>query len=494
MVLGSGNSTPLRALSLIAAALLLAGCALNRAGSQEVSAALERQAQQACSVARAYADGRASASAPTPATQPGPGAEPLTRLRDYLLLALQQNPDILAAQETAHAAAAKVPQVTALPDPMLETRTLPTPYMLADGSQFFILGVSQQLPLPEKLDLAGRMALEETRMALAELERARQRVIAEVKRTYFQLYVIDRTTEITLENKEVLRGLIEVARNQVAAGKRSQEDLLRAQLELLNLESELIELRQRRTTAAAMLNALLNRSPATPIPRLVDFDLRRVEAAVTELFARAGEVNPELKRFERQIERDRQAVRLAQLAYWPDINLGFEWMLMEPRAAFRPPRDPETGMRPAADRMSEEGSDMWAINFSFNVPIWLEKIEAGIREARRRLAASTHAYVAARNTIYFQIADALARVRAQQELADLFATSVIPQARQAYEVSRASYMVGAADFQFLVENWQKWLRFRIQYHRAVGEVERSVADLEQAVGSSIVEARQLGGS
>jgi cobalt-zinc-cadmium efflux system outer membrane protein len=178
-------------------------------------------------------------------------------------------------------------------------------------------------------------------------------------------------------------------------------------------------------------------------------------------------------------------VQLARLAYWPDFTVGFEWMAMRPRAAFAPPRDPLTGLRPDVDRMSEEGMDGWAITVGLNLPVWFEKIEAGIREARSRLLAAEHAYAAAQNRVRFQVEDAYARVRAQQELVELFKNTIIPEAQQAYEVSREAYRGGTTGFLFVIDNWQKWLSFNIQYHTALGELERSVADLEDALGQSL---------
>ena len=344
------------------------------------------------------------------------------------------------------------------------------------------------MPVPEKLDLAGRVALEETRMALGQLQETRLRVIAGVKRAYFQLYVLDKSTEITRDNQDLLRGLIDVARAQVAAGRRSQDDVLRAQVELSNLEAELISLRQRRVTAGARLNELLNRTTTTPIATPEDYDVRRAELSVEDLFVKALAMNPALEQLQRQIERDRQSVELARLAYWPDFTLGFEWIQMDPWAAFKAPINPATGRRPVTSQMSEDGSDSWAITLGFNLPIWSHKIEAGIEEARRKLSASQHRYVSARNKVYFQVEDALERVRAEQELAALFKDTIIPQARQTYQVSQASYMAGTSDFLDVIDNWRKWLVFTIQYHRFLGELERSVADLEQAVGLSISEA------
>jgi outer membrane protein TolC len=473
-------------------AVLLTGCSINQQGEQEISVAWEgyKHGQAGASNNYAHIPAKQTTSTST-TTQSASQLESPNKLRDYLILALEHNPDIKRAEQFARAKAARIPQVTALPDPTLMTKILPEPVRTAEGDNYFILGVSQKFPVPEKLTRAGQIALEETRMYIAQWEQTRLRIIGEVKRAYFQIYIVDKTISITRENQDLLRSLIDAARGQVAAGKRRQEDVLRAQVELSNLESQLIELRQRRVAAEAMLNTLLNRNPTTPVPKPESFDIRQVEMKLEQLFAKAIKTNPELKRFERQIDRDKEAVALSRLAYWPDFTLGFEWMSMQPRDAFVPPINPQTGRRPAAPQLSEDGSDNWAIIFGLNVPIWFDKIEAGIREAKRKLSASMHEYTSAKNMVHFRIEDALAKVHAQQELAELFDSTIIPQAKQAYEVSRTGYVVGKSDFLDVIDNWQKWLVFTIQYHRAIGELERSVADLEQTIGLSLVEVESL---
>lgn len=474
---------------LVAAGGATSGCALNRLGTEEVSSALERYDESAPDTAEVYArtPGLRTPSPVTTAEAADAVAAPAT-LREFIVRALAANPDIQAAAETARAKAERVRQVTALPDPILSTKTLPEPVRTAEGDNFFILGISQKLPVPGKLDHAGRVAVEETRMALERLQETRLRVIADVKRAYFQLYVIDRSIDVTQANQDLLQGLIDVARAQVASGRRGQDDLLRAQVELSSLEAELIGLRQRRVTVAARLNELLDRDPMTPVEPPKDFDIRQVDLALEPLFKMAAEANPELKRFERQIDRDEEALRLAELAYWPDFTVGFEWMSMEPRDAFRPPPNAMTGQRPVVSQMSEDGSDNWAILFGFNLPIWFDKIQGGMEEARRTLAASRRQHHATLNRVEFAIEDALERVKSQQELARLFRDTIIPQAEQTYRVSQASYAAGTSDFLDVIDNWRKWLVFTIQYYRSLGELERSVADLEQALGLSLSEA------
>jgi cobalt-zinc-cadmium efflux system outer membrane protein len=175
---------------------------------------------------------------------PGPlasTAEEPRLLNEFLFLATRDNPEVRAADESVRTALAVVPQATAPPDPELLTRTLPEPARYADGNNYFILSVMMTLPVPEKLDRAGRVALEEAWMALHDAVKVRREVLAEVKRAYFRLYVLDKTIETSRANRELLRGLIDVAHAEVAAGRRSQEDVLRAQVELYALDSELIE-------------------------------------------------------------------------------------------------------------------------------------------------------------------------------------------------------------------------------------------------------------
>jgi len=473
-------------LSIATVTVFVHGCALYQNGAREVSNYIGQRSEVRGDVAGAYAHSSPHAQRDESLAE-GTSIQPLVyeRLRDFIVIALERNPDINAAEETARSKVERIRQVTALPDPFLNMKILPEPVRTAEGDNFFILGVSQKLPVPEKLDRAGRVAVEETRMALQQWQTTRLRVIADIKRAYFQLYVVDRSIVVTHANQDLLRGLIDVARSQLAAGRRSQDDVLRAQVELSNLEAELIALRQRRVTIVARLNEVLDRKPLTEIQPPDEFGIWEVDLAIDDLFAKAVDANPDLKRIRHQIERDRESVELAQLAYWPDFSLGLEWISMEPRDAFRPPPNPMTGQRPTVSKMSEDGSDNWAITFGFSLPIWYDKIKGGVEEATRRLSASRAQYRSAENRVEFAIEDSLERVRSQQELARLFRDTIIPQAEQTYYVSQASYAAGTTDFLNVIDNWRKWLVFTIQYYRSMGELERSVADLEQAIGLSL---------
>ena len=183
------------AILLLPASALVGGCALNQTGTQEVTAAIDRNRTERDDTGILYAETPGLVETPA---ESRPGLPLPGTLREFIVYALKHNPEIQSAEETAAALAERIPQITALPDPTLYTKTYPEPIRTAEGDNYFILGVQQKFPVPEKLDRAGRIALEETRMAIERLQQTRLQVIADVKRAYFQTYIIDKSIDHSL--------------------------------------------------------------------------------------------------------------------------------------------------------------------------------------------------------------------------------------------------------------------------------------------------------
>jgi len=154
------RSTAWYALTIVGIPILSQGCALHRDGTKEVAAYIQECAAVQASDGAVYARLPASGKEPPTPDREMAEARTLDVLRDFIVVALENHPDIKAAEETAQSKAERIVQITALPDPMVTTRTLPEPIRTAEGDNFFNLGISKRFPVPEKLDRAGRIALE----------------------------------------------------------------------------------------------------------------------------------------------------------------------------------------------------------------------------------------------------------------------------------------------------------------------------------------------
>ena len=471
--------------------MLASGCAPHESVSRQVSQAVQDWHRPAVQLGPREAGERsgipAAGQSALPKTvggreSPERRSVPSSLLPGYILEALERNPTVKAAAADARAKLERIAQVTSLPDPILRAIVRPEPIQTAAGDIYFTLGVGQKIPLPGRLERAGRIAAAEVRMAIERLNAVRLRVIADVEQAFYRLYLTDRSIELTKAHRQSLEDLERVLATQYRVGKAEQQDLLRIQIEIAELRDEESRLQRRRASTAAALNQLLDYPPTRELPATKRVTPQAFDADVDQLMALAAEHNPALAILTRQAERDREEIALADLGYWPDPTIGFEWTYVEPRDAFEPP----AAQSDAINRMSETGSDSWAFMLQFNLPIWFDRLEAAKREARLKLLRTQHEKHAALNMISFRIFDAWSRVQTRQDTIKLLESTLIPQARQTYEVSLTAYQAGRSDFLTVIDNWRRLLDFELMLHRETGDLETALSELQREVGLQLI--------
>lgn len=390
-------------------------------------------------------------------------------LAEYVRHALERNRSIRRAVRELQVSGHRVPQVTSLKDPMIEI-VPPTGDMVetAAGMMDAQLGIAQEIPFPGRLAGRGRVAEQEVRMAFAELTDVRVRVVADVARAYYDYYLAHVSIDISRASELLLDQMRSVAAARYRTGSATQQDVLRAEVEIYGLINELITLEQRRATARARLNTLMDRPVDAPLPAPRSFELDDVAWKLTEAMDRAAEMNPKLARLREQIARDLEQIRLAKLEYYPDLRASFGYGFIG------------SGISPVAS-----GDDNWNLGMGLNLPIWWKRLRAGVLEANSSALASVEQLEEARNTVLFGLHDTLVRVDTQYRQAILFRDLLVPRARQTVEVSTAAYRSGELDFTALLENWRNWLDYSLDYHRALAGLEQRFADLQQLIGARV---------
>lgn len=295
--------------------------------------------------------------------------------------------------------------------------------------------------------------------------RAKERdLIARVKRAYYDLFFAHKAIQIHHEQIDLLTQFLEAALAKFRTGKGSQVDVLKAQVELSTLHQELPVLEQRRETAQANVNTLLNRDPRAPLglpqgPRTVRFD-----KDLDELFQMAADARPELKAAGLAVQRNEHARALADRQYYPDVTVAFQRF------------------------QNFQAPDGFGAVMSVNLPFsfWTKpKYDAGVQEATAAVAAARADFHTLENLTRFQIRDLLAKVRASWEVAMLYRTTVLPQAEQSVEAARAGYRTGRTSFLDLIEADRAWRDFQLAYYRSLVDREKRLAELEQVVGREL---------
>jgi outer membrane protein TolC len=393
-----------------------------------------------------------------------------TSIDDYIDHALAQNPDVQAKRKIVEARLHRIPQARSLEDPNLSVNGYPFyPHVQqnASGRMTAIVGVSQKVPWPGTLSKQGQVAEAEVVMAKADLAATELEIIEGVKRAYYELHYLQRAIGITDESKQLAKRFSQIAEARVRANAVSQQDYLRAELNVSQLDVELVRLRQEVQSSQARLARWLHVSPDTPLSTANGLPAEDVFASLDSLYEQAIENRPELHAQLAAIERDRHQVDLAKLKYFPDVTFGAGWEGMSQSRAIAPTAD---------------GIDNYTLSVMANIPIYWHRLDASVQEAEANAVASARQFDGLRDRTQEEVRDLFAQASSQRELLSLFQKSIIPKAQQTLEVSIPAYESGKVDFATLIENWQEVLRFRLSQERIDSQLRQTIASLERTVG------------
>jgi outer membrane protein TolC len=413
-----------------------------------------------------------------PSTPPGTPGTALS-LDACIRQGLESNPTIRAARFNVQALRYRIPQVTALDDPLLSNTIYPIP---SAAPQYSLMGympygalLAQQFPWSGTLRLRGEAAEHDVRIALQELAATELDVVAGVKRAYHDLRFNERALELLRQNRGLAVDFLGIARSRYRLATAGQADVLRAEVVVSDVDREIENTRRAESEARSDLVRLLHLEPSASVRTGAAPPVGDVPAELDRLARLAEAARPELRGRLEAIARDRKAVELARKRYYPNLTLGLVYQQMERTNAMMP----ET-----AGGMPNVG-----LFVGMNLPVDRRKLAAGVCEAQARAAADAQLFEAERDQVRRDIKDAYAQVSTQRNVLELLRRSNRPTARRLLELTAAEYRAGNAgtDYLSLVSAWRELLQVELQIAQLEAELGKSLATLERAVGVELNE-------
>ena len=378
---------------------------------------------------------------------------------------LARNPELIAARKQWETATNRIAQARSLDDPILSVQlwNVPQPFKATQADNT-IFGLSQNLPFPGKLALKGDVATRSAEMT-EQMLRAREReLVVRLKQAYYDLFLAQKAVQIHHEQVELLRQFVAIANAKFRGGMGSQADVLKAQVELSLLFQHLPVLEQRRKTTEAMLNTLLDRNPASPLGFAEEPAHLPFTHPADDLHSLALNERPEIKAAELDVQRSEQSRALAQRQYYPDFNVAFQRF------------------------QNYQANDGFGAYVAMTIPFafWTKpKYDAGVQEAEAAVSVAQAQQHAVENMTRFQINDLLAKLRATDQVATLYRTTILPQAEQSLEAARVGYRAGKGGFLDLIDTQRAWRGFQLEYFKALVDRQYRLAELEQVVGITL---------
>jgi outer membrane protein TolC len=336
--------------------------------------------------------------------------------------------------------------------------------------------VSQMFPWFGTTGLRGDVQVAGARAAAANWRGALLRAEESLRSVWAERVYLERSIGVTEASAALLERMEAAARRRYAAGEAPQSSVLKAQLELERIREDLRSLRAQRAPLAARVNALVDRAPAAPLAEPRDFEPAFPVAPVDSLRGVLVARNPELTALAHRAEREETRRALAGKDRLPDFTIGAEFTdIGEARMAGVP----------------DSGKDAWALKGGITLPLWFGSYAAAERSAEaRREAVLDEArsregdLLAALETGLFRLDDAERRTR-------LYATSLLPRARQSVAVLERAFAAGEASFLDLLDAQRTQLEFERQYERARADRTIQAAVVDRLTGTSRVPAMEV---
>ncbi len=395
-------------------------------------------------------------------------AQDTLSLQQAIDLALRQNPQLAIAQQEIAAAQGRSMLAAALPPAEIFSRVNEISFDLAEQDEIEI-GLSQSFEFPGKR--GGRQAVANADRQIAELRLARFRVLlaAEVEKSYYENLLAGENLASQQFAVQLLDDLQRLLAERYQSGAAGYVDVVRARIELGRGRNELAAVQQEQIAVAAKLDLLLGRQSSQPLQLSDSLTYAPLPLPRDSIFAFVARQSNLRQIFVTAAERQRRALRLAQLTGRPDFSFGASFQ----RVAENPPF---TVAQPEGQTVNAFG-----IEASISLPLFnraAPKGEAQMAQAELAAAEARLAYFDQRIRRNFEVAFAAVETAEKQALE--FRDVVLPESQNAVNAAAAAYQSGQLSLTDLLDIYRTARQTRLEKSRVIFNYLVARADLETA--------------
>ena len=384
-------------------------------------------------------------------------------LQDLEQEALRNNPEIKMAEKRTESAEEKRTVASALPDPMIGymTQNVGSPFTWSVGEkEMSMQGVvfTQEIPFPGKLSTMGRAA---GKMAERERESAREmrlQVLANLRAAYYDYYLAYRSSDILGRTRDLMKDIQRIAETRYATGRGTQQDVLRAQLEVSMLVDRIADEGRKKESQASRIAVLAGRNPLAPLGRPAELPLVPVAKSMDDMAFMAIEHSPMLQGKQRMVEQGREEVSLSKRQFLPDIVVSGGWFT-----------------RGNLD-------DVWQASVMLKVPLYFWNTSAKVRAASADLSSTRYDYDAAKLMVLARIRELHAMATTAEHHIDLYRSAIIPQAKMALRSATSNYQVGKTEFMALLDSHSLLLKYQLMEQEELVGLHKTVSMIGEMTG------------
>ena len=398
--------------------------------------------------------------------------------------AIVNNPKLKSLQYRIEASEYRSESVDYLPPPNLSVEFSQVPVSQIDIFNQSIsnnFGLSQMFPLGGKLSAMAEVENKNTLVEGNNFDAYKINLTAQVKMSYFNLWLIDRKIEIQKSNISLLGDFAKAIEASFYTNRISQADVLTVQSEIASNETQILILEKQREALVYNLNKLLGRDlNSKDVFALKDFEIDSLQLSQLQLEELLSDSNPTLNKMNNMIEMNRAMITANNKELIPDLMV--QGMLMRmPRGMILTSASDLTMLDPKTEWM-------YSLMFSINLPFAPWSV-GKINYKEEELAAGISSIEQEKNDMQremtSQLKEALVKYNTAKELTELYDKKVIPLYTSSSESQTTAYQNGKTNITAVIDSYRMLLMQKMNYYMSKADIQMSLAEVEMMVGANL---------
>jgi len=370
-------------------------------------------------------------------------------LDTYLKLAAENNPSLKKAFNEYRASLEKISSAKSLPDPQIMFQYFITPLVYEMGKQRFSISASQMFPWFGQLSAQEQYASEIAKSKYYAFINERNHLFFNIKKTYYNLYLNHKAISIVHENIKILNTIKELAKINFENGKNSLADVLRIEIELAKLETELANLKDNQYTLIKEFEKYINKKidHSISFPDTLWEDTLSISKST--LLDSVFSHHPLLFQKENEILSYAKQINIAKKMSYPAFSIGLNYMNMSKKAGNIP----------------DNGKDMFMPEIGMSLPIYRKKYHSMIKEAKFMQEASLFEKENLKNDLSYELEKSYFEYLSNKRNINLY-KKLYKLAKDARQILLTSYSTGNTSLEEVLKMHEEEISYALQLEQA----------------------------
>ena len=389
-------------------------------------------------------------------------------LNQYILAGLENNPSIQQGFKQWKSAEAKIAFAKGLPNPSISFGYFLENVETAAGPQEYKIGIMQKIPWfgKRKVDANIQSAIAE--IDFSQLEKKRLTVTHEIRNIWYDYYYLTRITDLTQQNFELIQNWDSVIRSKYVTSRTGHPDLIKTQIELIQLEDDLLSLENQKQPLLESFQSLLNREEFLEIIVPDSFSFKWFIMDKSKLIETIKHFNPDLRMAQAELEMSQAKLKRAKLNRLPDFGIGLEKI--------------GTGEK---DGSVFSGKDPVVAKISLDLPVWFRKNKSAIKSAKFAQESIEQKINSVENKLLSKLEKILYELKESERKVKLYQNVLIPKGLESLGATEKAYRSDKIDFLSLVDAQQRLLTFQMKYEKALINYLKAKSKLSILTGEKV---------